>query len=311
MNELLTKDNTTYLKGISMSMIVIHHIYQYLVSVYGLPRMWWYDIPLQNLGYLATGVFFFLSGYGIFVSARRYASTSISHGLKRCLRLYKPVVCMFIVEVIYRMANDMPIEYLKWIELSLMCSSLWFLKVIMGLYILTSVVLFIFTKYRTRVIVTILAVVIYILIAIDSNLSPVYYNSILCFPLGMLLANGKCAPRRKYYMPIICVFPFIVGSILSIIAGSLVLRILGMVISSTAFSLLILVFAPAKLGRHFLSYVGANSLIVYIAQMFLCAYLRPNTPGAFVLCFILFLFVITISYNFAEQSLRNYKSECV
>lgn len=58
MNELLTKDNTTYLKGVSMIIIIIHHLYQYLTGVYGLQRMWWYDIPLQNLGYLASGVFF-------------------------------------------------------------------------------------------------------------------------------------------------------------------------------------------------------------------------------------------------------------
>lgn len=308
MNELLTKDNTTYLKGVSMIMIITHHIYQYLVSVYGLQRMWWYDIPLQNIGYLATGVFFVLSGYGIFVSARQQASTSISHSLKRCLRLYTPIIYMFIVEVIYRMANDMPIEYLKWIELSLMCSSLWFLKVIMGLYILTSVVLFIVAKPITRIIVIFLAVVIYIMIAIGSHLPQVYYNSILCFPLGMLLANVKYVPMRKYDMPIISVLPFVVGSVLAITADSLTLRSLGMMVSSTAFSLLILVLAPAKFGRHLFSYVGANSLIVYIAQMFLCAYLRPNTPSAFVLYFILILFVITISYKFIEQSLRNHKS---
>lgn len=227
------------------------------------------------------------------------------------MRLYKPFLFVFVIEVIYRLIADMPIVLLKIPVLSLMCGNLWFLQVIMGLYLLTSVFMSVFKNSRIRVMMTFIAVGVYIMIAHYGNLSSFYYNCVLCFPLGMLLANIKSAHMKRYDMLIICAVPFLVGSILAIIADSFALRLLGMMVSSTAFSLLILVLAPAKFGRHLFSYVGANSLIVYIAQMFLCAYLRPNTPGAFVLYFILILFVITISYKFIEQSWRNYKSERV
>ena len=61
---LFQKESTYSLRGLCMILIVLHHIYQYTASRYGVSYPLPLVIILQSLGYLSTGVFFLLSGYG-------------------------------------------------------------------------------------------------------------------------------------------------------------------------------------------------------------------------------------------------------
>ena len=66
-----------------MILIVLHHIYQYTASRYGVSYPLPLVIILQSLGYLSTGVFFLLSGYGLTFSIKKNEPMSwhyINHG---------------------------------------------------------------------------------------------------------------------------------------------------------------------------------------------------------------------------------------
>lgn len=62
------KDDTYNLRGLCMIAIIIHHLYQFLAYQYGFDFGVVGNIFLQALGYLATSVFFLVSGFGLYYS---------------------------------------------------------------------------------------------------------------------------------------------------------------------------------------------------------------------------------------------------
>ena len=82
-----------------MLLIVLHHIYQYTASRYGVTYPMPLAIILQSLGYLATGVFFLLSGYGLTFSMKRSEPISLSYSVKQLLKIYKPFLFIWIISV--------------------------------------------------------------------------------------------------------------------------------------------------------------------------------------------------------------------
>ena len=82
-----------------MLLIVIHHIYQYTSSRYGLSYPLPISIVLQSLGYLATGVFFLLSGYGLTFSMKKSEPISLSYSVNQLLKIYKPFLFIWIISV--------------------------------------------------------------------------------------------------------------------------------------------------------------------------------------------------------------------
>ena len=97
--QLFQKESTYSLRGICMLLIVLHHIYQYTASRYGVTYPMPLAIILQSLGYLATGVFFLLSGYGLTFSMKRSEPISLSYSVKQLLKIYKPFLFIWIISV--------------------------------------------------------------------------------------------------------------------------------------------------------------------------------------------------------------------
>lgn len=97
--QLFQKDSTYSLRGICMLLIVIHHIYQYTRSQYGVSYPLPFSVFLQSLGYLATGVFFLLSGFGLTFSMKKSEPISLSYSVKQLLKIYKPFLFIWIISV--------------------------------------------------------------------------------------------------------------------------------------------------------------------------------------------------------------------
>lgn len=84
--------DTYSLRGICMLMIIFHHIYQVFVEDYN----YTHSIVSENFGELGTGVFFLLSGYGLWSSLGKRENTK-GYLKSSLIKLVKPYVVFFIL----------------------------------------------------------------------------------------------------------------------------------------------------------------------------------------------------------------------
>ena len=146
---LFDRNDTEIIRGVSMLMIIIHHTANYLY--YQHPDEATCMLPIyftQQLGYLGTGLFFFLSGYGMICSLR-HNRVDCSYIKKKCNSIFLPFVLSWIVFLTFLFVFDRNLLqadlWLKFISLSTPNGILWFYNVIVALYIIV-LLLFRFSK---------------------------------------------------------------------------------------------------------------------------------------------------------------------
>lgn len=144
-NKLLDKLDTYPLRGICMLMIFFHHSYirygsveftsgggQLLInSLYN----------VKHWGYLATGVFFFLSGFGLYFSMHKNSPLQYNWLLKQMKKLFIPFLFLWIVYIIcFLIWKPESLKFSLLYEFFSLCSpgrETWFYRVIVGTYIIT------------------------------------------------------------------------------------------------------------------------------------------------------------------------------
>ena len=83
--ELFSKNSMYVLRGVSMLLIILHHINHHADIAFGIALL---GRLLDELGYLSTGVFFLLSGYGLTVSINKNQPITLSYCTKRLFRIF-------------------------------------------------------------------------------------------------------------------------------------------------------------------------------------------------------------------------------
>lgn len=191
----LEKDDTYSLRGICMLLIIVHHLFQYSVSKYGVEYNNVVALILQNIGYLSTSVFFLLSGYGLSGSIHRNKPVNCRYIYTNIKKLISPFVFISIIDIIFCIIES-EIEVNKvlinFFTLSLSSGGgFWFMKVIFVLYTSTLAAYKLIPNDRFVASIILLLVVIYIICAISFHIGSQWYNSILCFPIGILVSTYK------------------------------------------------------------------------------------------------------------------------
>lgn len=82
--DIFSKGQSLSIKGLFALIVLLHHTYQQMNICQNLPFV---DYFLRSLGYLAVGIFFFISGYGLYKSMIANKKVSISSnggGIIRC-----------------------------------------------------------------------------------------------------------------------------------------------------------------------------------------------------------------------------------
>jgi len=181
----LDKDRSYSLKGIVMILIICHHIYQRVDFT-----QWPLGNFLSSFGYIGTGIFFFLSGFGLFMSLKRKTSLTIEWLLKKMEKLIFPFVfIMFIVGPLCLLIKEdytFDVFIKDFFTLTTPYTFAWFYKVIVGIYV---VVFLIFRlnidNYKK---VGILSTIVFIYYVLAKLYLPGYWSSsVLNFPLGMIV----------------------------------------------------------------------------------------------------------------------------
>lgn len=217
---LFDRENTNATKGIAILMIILSHILQYTgeaIPVVGGNKI---RAVVGSFGAVGVAIFFFLSGYGIFLllNKRDKKFLVLQTVILQIIRLVLVFVVSFGVVGIVRLVlievfHTTPIAGSKvfhsFITLQMIGTSTWYLKIQIIFYLFAMVSFCIFPlKYRNAVIT--LFVIGYVVIAKWINLPDFWWKTAMCFPMGALCAENKerlsCFVERNKLLTIISVF---------------------------------------------------------------------------------------------------------
>lgn len=279
---LLEKNDSYALRGVCMIMIIVHHTYLSAIDMPGCHTdSWLADVGTGWLwGYGGTGVFLFLSGFGMFFSLRRNRLSGRAYIRSKFIRLFIPYLWLWAVSLIIYMLYDSslltPRLLTSFLSLDIPpANEAWFYKVIIGLYVLSIVIFKAFSNPRICVLaVASVCVAYYCLANYVLGMDPWWFITVLNFPSGMLTALFY--DRLRHIQPVYVILP-----------GTLLFALLqhfhpNPTISSLLFSaVMINAVRYVNISNRMLGYIGTNSLLFYFLEEPAIDYLAR--PAAF--CF--------------------------
>lgn len=270
-----------------MLMIVIHHVFLLWGAKNHITTSW---------GFLGTGMFFLLSGYGLYVSLEN-KKLEFSWIVQKSKKMLFPFTFAFFVYIIllpfYNYEGLSCSLIVDFFTLRIPNTTTWFLKAILLLYFITYIA---FSKLQKkwRVYFVLLCVVSFFLFA-RIFLSAEWYWTILNFPMGMFMGLYRKKIETKK-------FAFKMAGLLSLVFFIISLERQCNVAASMFFSILATVglsFFPVK--NYILNYIGINSINFYLFQMIflhVCLAVPLCTNVSIYLVFVILLtFSLSLIYN--------------
>ena len=265
-----------------MIMIIVHHTYLSAIDMPGCHTdSWLAGVGTGWLwGYGGTGVFLFLSGFGMFFSLRRNRLSGRAYIRSKFIRLFIPYLWLWAVSLIIYMLYDSslltPRLLTSFLSLDIPpANEAWFYKVIIGLYVLSIIIFKAFSNPRTCVLaVSSVCVAYYCLANYVLEMDPWWFITVLNFPSGMLTALFYDKLRH-------------IQTVYVILPGTLLFALLqyfhpNPTISSLLFSaVMINTVRYVNISNRMLGYIGKNSLLFYFLEEPAIDYLAR--PAAF--CF--------------------------
>ena len=277
---LLEKNDSYALRGVCMIMIIVHHTYLSAIDMPGCHTdSWLAGVGTGWLwGYGGTGVFLFLSGFGMFFSLRRNRLSGRAYIRSKFIRLFIPYLWLWavslIIFILYDSSQLTPRLLTSFLSLDIPpANEAWFYKVIIGLYALSIVIFKVFSNPRTCVLaVASVCVAYYCLANYVLEMDPWWFITVLNFPSGMLTALFY--DRLRHIQPVYVILP-----------GTLLFALLqyfhpNPTISSLLFStVMINAVRYVNISNRMLGYIGTNSLLFYFLEEPAIDYLAR--PAAF------------------------------
>lgn len=293
-----------------MIMIIVHHTYLSAIDMPGCHTdSWLAGVGTGWLwGYGGTGVFLFLSGFGMFFSLRRNRLSGRAYIRSKFTRLLIPYLWLWavslIIYILYDSSQLTPRLLTSFLSLDIPpANEAWFYKVIIGLYALSIVIFKVFRNPRACVLaVSSVCVAYYCLANYVLGMNPWWFITVLNFPSGMLTALFY--DRLRHIQPVYVILP-----------GTLLFALLqyfhpNPTISSLLFSaVMINAVRYVNISNRILGYIGTNSLLFYFLEEPAIDYLaRPaafsfySYSAAAVLTTLLLVFLCRRTGNLMQRT---------
>ncbi|MGB4440420.1 MAG: acyltransferase, partial [Sedimentibacter sp.] len=292
---------TSILKGISILLILVHHLTIRLIN----PN---YLKPLLNVGFLGVAIFFFISGYGLissYLKDKNYLNNFFS---KRVARVYIP----FIVTNIFIGITSILIFNESYSITEIFSTSIFLKNITSGQvfwYINATILFYIvfflsikFSKTTTKAIVIMFIYsIIYIYVCRIQEMGIYWYNTAFAFPFGVLFAYKKeniLYKIKTYYnaLFIICLIGFVIIFLISFEESKN--KFIFDTISSILFIfLIILLNYKLNIKSKLLDFIGSISFEIYLVHQFIIDifYGRYNTKQSLSF-YLLVLIIIGVSF---------------
>lgn len=190
-DEFMSKDYTTYLRGICALAIMLRHI---RITDFA---------PLNVFDYLGNpivGIFFFLSGYGMLTRIKQIGIDNYMNGfiLKRCVPLFVEYIFVWIFNFVCMFLVSGNFDFLK----KIITPYSWFIIMIEVLYIVFYIGYKLFKDNLKRLIIFVTISELALIIALSVfGVGECWYLSLLCFSGGMIYSVVNL--NKKKTLPLI------------------------------------------------------------------------------------------------------------
>ena len=185
---------------------MFHHLSQWITT----------GEEFSNFGYMGTyivSVFFFLSGYGLYVQNEKKENYLDSFLVKRLFKILIPFIFISSMYLIYRKINGQELSNLFFIGLFKKGSTViyngWFVDIIILMYIFFYISFRMFSDKTIAILVNTVLIIFYIVLAIKLGYGFWWYNSSLPFVLGLVWAKNKenidRLLKKYYFIPLVSV----------------------------------------------------------------------------------------------------------
>ena len=310
---LFEKEDTYSLRGLCMLGIVAHHLFQFTQSRYGVHYPLPIAFPLQAAGYLASAIFFLISGYGMTLSLWR-RKLPCSDAVRRILKISLPYLFFWLVCIVLISFDDShqytlsDLGSLVTFQLPYMGGGKWFIVSILVLYCCLMVASkMITTKMKAAELMLIMTSIYILLQIMVIHMSTIWYNSIIAFPVGVLCAAKKdCIHKyNNSRVGILLIAVFILSYLAIFAMRSLTqvtfasVELLFQILAALTFALYsVRLVSRINIQSEVLNSIGNYSLSVLIAHQVLVVYAcRVSSVYAYVLIILVGTFVLTWIYS--------------
>lgn len=276
----LGKDQTNYVRGAFALIIFMSHFNSYVTTGWTNIGDGIYLDVFSKIGQMMVAPFLFVSGYGIYLSSRKKKENYVRDFPKnRILKTYLFFALAVLVYLLFNLithreysARDTLLAFAGWTSIG---NSNWFMFAILFSYIATY-----FSALMTKkticiqtIAITYLLSVAYIIIMCQLKPGQTWwYDTILCFPVGMLVAHfsdklSKFFKKRRVLSLLLSSALFAILFILTrkLTNPTLYPYLYNLLSCSLCFMLARLLFS-FSIGNKILQFLGTYGFEIYILQ---------------------------------------------
>ncbi len=304
--DYLSKSNTTAINGIFVVLVFLCHFYSYVsFGTTFIDRS--FVNFVQYLGQLVVVTFFFFSGYGMIYSISKKGMPYVKKiPMTRFLRVllhFDIAIALFMIMNLF-LGHKFPLYYnlLSLIAWESIGNSNWFIFATLCLYLIVFVSFIICrcNKYiGTSVAIALTAVLIFLLI--KANKPTFFYNTIFCYPLGMVYGLFKDKIDKIVMKKDWIYLCFLVIAV----AGFIIFKYFGFFYPAAVFFVFSIVFLSMKvrLNNVFLQFTGKRVFSIYIIQRIPMAIFKYFGLTAHRYIFFAVTFTLTLLMAYAFDKL--------
>lgn len=273
-NQLISLDDSKVIKGLLAVLIIFHHSSLVLSFSIGEQVVRFFD----SIGYILTGLFFILSGYGVMkqieLKGAEYLKSFWKSRVKKIIIPYAilSILCYvlriivggydFTVFIEKICVGDFPVPY-SWYIIALLIEEFVF-------YLCFRVLHFRLNMKKQWIIVIMFILTIGLSVCFfEIGFGMWYYSSLLCFPLGILMEYKETAIIRKlwFIIPLDLIAGIILfvlsEDILNIIYRNMFVLVLGMLVISFFYLLNIKIKCFIWLSNYSLEVYLIHGIILF------------------------------------------------
>lgn len=297
------RDTTATLRGVAMIGIVLHHIHN---------RFGYASPVLSSIGFLATGLFFFISGYGNMLSINKRNEVKLDWLYKKVLKIYIPFfvtywvyyLCLSLIYADLRPSGTETI--IDILSVSLPNEVSWFPKIILLCFAIHWIAKKLFHNVLFQNGFILSSILIYIIIMWKLGYWDYWYNSVFCYSVGCIYAKPIVFDKLLRYLRDKKIFSFLCcgllfGAAILIPRNILDIRFWCPVFFSLGCYYFSYIF---KAKTKILSWVGNNSFEFYlfhIACLQIFAYLIDINKYMYALSVLIASFALVYAYLFVKK----------
>ena len=311
--DYLSKESTLSIKGLFVLFVFCRHIKTYVESTNLLDSLF-YSIDIR-IGQLIVVMFLFYSGFGIAKQIQiknkdgAYIRTFLRHRLFPVW--FRFAICVGFFVILDIINGDISQYSWRYILLSFtgyvnIGNSNWFMFVTFALYAIVYLSYRPFNfknSYSNLIIMTVLSIILLIALYLLKGDDRSWWNTLLCFPLGMWYAYfqdkiEKHMRKPKEYYPT-AIALLIVLLVLLALYNTLDTTGLSFIIVSLVFALVVVALTmKIKIGNKILDFFGKHIFSIYILQRIPMKIFKDVFSNKYLYLIVSFAITIAISVGY-------------